>query len=1027
MRLVFCFFLLLISAQLLTCNCFCQEISFSRISVNDGLSTNFVNTVCQDKKGFLWVGTESGLQRYDGNSFATLVASDPSKRLPGFSVDQLIPDTQRNVIWVRMGTIIGKFYTDKGEFIKADISLKLMPNGSVPVTLTKDSKDHIIFVVGYSSVLVYNDAKNAFEENSAVITIPGKFSILNIYEDTEHGWFYLCGAEGLKIFDTQRKAIYDADNNPLHLSELSLTKKVKFVQYVYIDSKKRFWIKSWDPHGTQDLFLLNKEENKLELKTVQPDLEEYMENLNMKESNGLLLCYGTNLLNVYDDDEGVFFKFYTKNNTNTGITFSVVKDTYEDRDNNLWVITDNGLYQAIIGGEHIHHAHLENLNGAPIAALQPTGNSILLASWGQGIQGIKYDEKNLKISDDNGANSPAKIINAKTIFPGGIVCGLWDILNDTLRKRIVVACQTGGLITYDINKKTAVFSRPEIFGGSTVRQLAEDKYGNYWYGTQSGKIVKEVNGVFTLIDDYNYAFISKLMIDDKQRLWVCTAGTGLKVIDTKTNKTIASYNNGQNKNSSIASNEVGTVLQLNDSIFIIVLVRNFDILNIKTNTFTHITTNEGLPNNTIYTLVKDKHSNVWMSTNDGIIKYNYYKNEFHSYNKKDGLVSVANNDDLLYSSCVLNNNYLMFAGAKSSYIIFNPDSVGNRKIPKDVSIADLRLFNTFLPVDSVMQSGSLNLDHNQNTITINFTVLSYGANTLSYYYRLRGASDQWIHAVKPYAASYASLAPGDYTFEVKCMNENGIESKHITSLKINIQKAYWQTWWFIGLIVIAAFIPVYIIYKLRLRRFEEVQKIREKVARDLHDDVGSTLTSINILSEISKDKVSKDNSEVKDYLSRISNTSSQMMDAMDDIVWNIKPANDTMIKIAARMREYAAAVFEPKDIAYRFVNEEKVKTVSLNMDVRRSLFLIFKETLNNISKYANANLVTIEFELKNNQLCLVIIDDGTGFDEKTIVYGNGIENMQKRAKSFKGNYIIKSYPGKGTHVSLAIPLSKYYT
>jgi len=301
-----------------------------------------------------------------------------------------------------------------------------------------------------------------------------------------------------------------------------------------------------------------------------------------------------------------------------------------------------------------------------------------------------------------------------------------------------------------------------------------------------------------------------------------------------------------------------------------------------------------------------------------------------------------------------------------------------------------------------------------------------GDSRLNYYYRLKGASDQWVRADRPYFASYASLSPGTYVFEVKCINADGIPSVHTTSLNINIAKPYWQTWWFIALIIVVAFIPVYIIYSLRLKRFEAVQKIREKVARDLHDDVGSTLTSINILSEFSKSKVDAE-SEVKNYLDRISNTSSQMMDAMDDIVWNIKPSNDTMEKIEARMREYAAAVFEPKDIAYRFVDNDKVKNISLNMDVRRSLFLIFKETLNNIAKYANANLVTIEFELKNNQLMMRITDDGIGFDETQVVYGNGIENMQKRAKGFKGSYEIKSYPGKGTHVLLVIPLIKYYT
>ena len=152
-----------------------------------------------------------------------------------------------------------------------------------------------------------------------------------------------------------------------------------------------------------------------------------------------------------------------------------------------------------------------------------------------------------------------------------------------------------------------------------------------------------------------------------------------------------------------------------------------------------------------------------------------------------------------------------------------------------------------------------------------------------------------------------------------------------------------------------------------------------------------------------------------------------MMEAMDDIVWNIKPANDTMDKIEARMREYAANIFELRDIGYKFTDDTKVKSISLNMDVRRSLFLIFKETLNNIAKYAKANLVTIEISVKNNELLLAITDDGIGFEAKDTVYGDGIENMQKRAKSFKGSYTVKSYPGKGTHVLLVIPLAKNHT
>jgi signal transduction histidine kinase len=227
------------------------------------------------------------------------------------------------------------------------------------------------------------------------------------------------------------------------------------------------------------------------------------------------------------------------------------------------------------------------------------------------------------------------------------------------------------------------------------------------------------------------------------------------------------------------------------------------------------------------------------------------------------------------------------------------------------------------------------------------------------------------------------------------------------------------------MLVLAAFVvPLYFIYRLRIKRYEAIQKLREKVARDLHDDVGSTLTSINILSEMSIQKVNGNSHEISDYLHRISNNSSQMMDAMDDIVWNIKPANDTMVKIIARMREYAATIFEPKEILYRFANEELVKNISLNMDVRRSLLLIFKEALNNIVKYAGAKMVSIEFKLVKDNLYLTIRDDGKGFDINTVKYGNGIENMTKRASNFNGDLEIESKENVGTKVIITIPVSK---
>jgi two-component sensor histidine kinase len=514
------------------------------------------------------------------------------------------------------------------------------------------------------------------------------------------------------------------------------------------------------------------------------------------------------------------------------------------------------------------------------------------------------------------------------------------------------------------------------------------------------------------------------MTDKKGLLWITTAGKGVVVLD-KSGKAVRTFNAHSGTGKSLLSDLAREVAQINDSAYLVTGDHNFNIINFYTGKIDQITTNDALPNNTIYTMQADRSNRIWMSTNDGIIRYDHSKNEFKTYDEKDGLITVSNNNDLMYRSCALQDGRLVFAGG-GRYIIFHPDSIYVRHPPKDVTITDIRLFNEYLPVDSILKQDWLRLNYDQNTITINFTTLTYADNNkIRYYYKLEGGADnQWVLAGDSYSASFASLAPGSYIFKVGSMNSSGLLSPHETILRIFIAKPFWQTAWFFMLVLAAFVVPLYFIYRLRIKRYEAIQKLREKVARDLHDDVGSTLTSINILSEMSIQKVNGNSHEISDYLHRISNNSSQMMDAMDDIVWNIKPANDTMVKIIARMREYAATIFEPKEILYRFANEELVKNISLNMDVRRSLLLIFKEALNNIVKYAGAKMVSIEFKLVKDNLCLTIRDDGKGFDINTVKYGNGIENMTKRASNFNGDLEIESKENVGTKVIITIPVSK---
>ena len=343
---------------------FSQEISFTHLTMNDGLSTNFVNTVCQDKTGFIWIGTENGLQRYDGNKFVYINSANTNKGLPGLPVDEIIFDTGRNTLWLRMGMVVGKFDPVTGEFDKATLNVKNMPNTLVPVFLKKDSHGHIILVISYAGAFVYNDQNNSFEENKEVIATPPDFTLFNIYEDAKHSWFYLCGREGLRIFDASNGKFYDSNYNPYQLPEMEATSALKFVQYAYIDGKNRFWINTLPARNKQQLFLLDRATKKLIPKNIEPTTDNYTENFALAENHGQLFCYGTNVLNMYDDETGKLKKFYDS----TSLNFAAVKKLYSDRDDNLWIISDNGLYEAIVFGKYKHQGKLPGAEQFPVTS-----------------------------------------------------------------------------------------------------------------------------------------------------------------------------------------------------------------------------------------------------------------------------------------------------------------------------------------------------------------------------------------------------------------------------------------------------------------------------------------------------------------------------------------------------------------------------------------------------------------------------------------------------------------------------------
>jgi two-component system sensor histidine kinase UhpB len=197
--------------------------------------------------------------------------------------------------------------------------------------------------------------------------------------------------------------------------------------------------------------------------------------------------------------------------------------------------------------------------------------------------------------------------------------------------------------------------------------------------------------------------------------------------------------------------------------------------------------------------------------------------------------------------------------------------------------------------------------------------------------------------------------------------------------------------------------------------------VRNNIARDLHDEIGSTLTSIKILSQVSHNNLQKDQGKASSMLEKITEQSSQMQQGMSDIVWAIAPDNDKMENMVVRMREYITHTLEPKNIRTNFEVDEALLSKSISMEHRRDFFLVFKEAINNAAKYSGAGLVDIRLSGDNRKIQLAISDDGVGFDTGRITSSNGIRNMRTRTEALNGKFNIQSSSGKGVKLEIEIP------
>jgi two-component sensor histidine kinase len=310
-------------------------------------------------------------------------------------------------------------------------------------------------------------------------------------------------------------------------------------------------------------------------------------------------------------------------------------------------------------------------------------------------------------------------------------------------------------------------------------------------------------------------------------------------------------------------------------------------------------------------------------------------------------------------------------------------------------------------MDSLLKEKRMALNYDNTSISIGFSGLSYlQQRKLHYYYLLEGVDKDWIHVDHPMEAIYNSLPPGDYVFKVKTENADGMTSEEVASIPIYVRPPFWKTWWFLGLIGLLFIMILYLIDKERVKRRESLANVRRQIRANLKDEVSTTLNNINVLSEIAKIKADKNLVQAKEFIDQISEKSRYMDEVLEDTLWSIDPANDSMKKFVLRIRELTEALKTMHEVEIDLIVDNKVQSMELDMKLRYELLFFYKEAMSFIIQNIYCAQLFVNINKTKSKLYIEILSE-CGSDNPN--FETEFENaVSKRVKALPATLDILS-------------------
>ena len=537
-----------------------------------------------------------------------------------------------------------------------------------------------------------------------------------------------------------------------------------------------------------------------------------------------------------------------------------------------------------------------------------------------------------------------------------------------------------------------------------VRAIAEDRHGTLWLGTGNGVLYQFAGGNFTAFHppgDREEQAIWALLPDEDEEdtLWIGTFRGGL--------------------------------------------------LRFRAGQFTRYTTDDGLPSDILCQILDDGKGQLWFGSHKGI--FSVPKRAFEAFDRgeigrlpgrsfglEDGLPTLECSGSYQPSAWRARDGRLWFATVRGAVAV-RPEEIQPNRVAPPVALEEFLVDGTNYPV-----RGTVRIPPGRHQFDFRFTALSFTApDKVLFRYRLTGLDNDWVAAGGKRTAHYGPVAPGDYTFQVIACNNNGVWNTTGMSLAVRQAPFFWQTWWFELLAAAAALAAVSLAVRQaatrglrqkleRLKQQRAIERERERIAKDIHDDLGAGLTQIMLQSSLAQREPP---GQMLTDLTQISETARDLVRAMDEIVWAINPENDTLDGLTTYIGKFVQDYCSLARLRCRLDLPAQLPAIPLSAETRHHLFLAIKETLNNVVKHSQATELSFQLRLEPERFTFVIRDNGIGFTPGSpaanvrqpdrISSGHGLRNLTRRLEEIGGGCTITAAPGQGTQIELAMPAGHF--